>query len=95
LFESEQISIAAKSAGCARNSAGDEMEKHTLAVICVGTAMRPTFPYAPGDEPGMEYDEEGTGNFIFEFDLAATDTNAAQEQMLNEDKDVVYYTMLD
>ena len=68
---------------------------HTPAVICKGTAQRPTFPYARGDEPGQEYDEEGTGNFIFEFDLIKSDMTAAQAQALNSDPDVLSFTMLD
>ena len=56
--------------------------------------MRPTFPYARGDEPGAEYDEQGTDNFIFEFDLAARDTSAAQEQALNTNADVLSYSMV-
>jgi hypothetical protein len=71
------------------------IQYHTLAVTCRGAAQRPTFPYSHGDEQGQEYDEDGTGNFIFEFDLKDADTNAAQEQALNSNPDVLNYTMLD
>ena len=68
---------------------------HTLAVICRGGAQRPTFPYAKRDESGAEYDEDGTGNFIFEFDLYAQDVNSAQAQALDTNEDVLSYSMLD
>lgn len=68
---------------------------HTLAVVCKSGSMRPTFPYARGDEFGQEYEEEGTDNLIFEFDLKASDTNGTQEQALNSNPDVISYSMLD
>lgn len=68
---------------------------HTLAVECKPNSMRPTFPYASGDEQGQEYEEDGGDNMFFEFDLKACDVNATQAQALNSDPNVISYQMLD
>jgi hypothetical protein len=57
--------------------------------------MRPTFPYARGDEQGQAYEEDGGENLFFEFDLKASDVNATQAQALDSNPDVVSYQMLD
>ena len=68
---------------------------HTLVVECKPDSMRPTFPYARGDEQGTEYEEDGGDNLFFEFLLKSTDVNAAQAQALDTDPNVISYQMLD
>ena len=68
---------------------------HTLAVECKPNSMRPTFPYAMGDEQGQEYDEDGGDSLFFEFDLVSKDVNSTQALALDSNSDVISYQMLD
>ena len=68
---------------------------HTLAVECKPGSMRPTFPYARGDEQGREYEEDGGDSLFFEFDLVASEPNATQQQALDTNPDVLSWQMLD